>query len=640
MSFAYRVLFLQILAITLFAHPSRCGADEVSPPPMIITVDARTPWKPRIPVRLTLPAAPGPLTLVFPRWLPGMHAPEGPLGRFGRIGITADGVPLAWDRDPFDPYLIHTTVPAGARTVEASYEYITTNGSDEVFFGVAASHNLAVINPAAFSVAPQGDSHTMRARMSISFPIGWGVSSALATDTAPGGSPGTVTFAPVSLYTLIDSPVMAGSFHRSIGLVVPPGDVHHSLDLYAESEEVLRARAPVVTPLITRLVAESGHMFGMRHYRSFHFMLGLTAEVGRNGLEHHEGVAYILEPDDLDESKRQLPQSSWNMMLIPHEFVHSWNGKYRRPYGEDARTNVATQSADLIWVYEGLTQYLGDVLMARSGFRTPESLRNDLLMRAATLRFGAGRDWESLADAALVAPYTYVHGTGTALRSVNDVYYESEMAWLEADAIIRRQSKGMRSLDDFCALFFGGINRGAETLTYTRKDVVDALNRIVAYDWAGFVQNRFYTAPKALPTWGFEASGWRLTYTDKSAVPSPGLPDYRHTFGAFIASGGRVIDVVPGSLAERAGLVANDNVMGVNGTLFSIGSLQEAVRATRGRKIPLELLISEGVKYRTIRIEGIDGERFPVLTRDPAHPDLYAAITASTSPPIKPAGVK
>lgn len=248
-------------------------------------------------------------------------------------------------------------------------------------------------------------------------------------------------------------------------------------------------------------------------------------------------------------------------MLIPHEFTHSWNGKFRRPYGEDVHSSTAPQSADLIWVYEGLTEYLGDVLMVRAGFRSFAAWRHDLLGQASSMRYGTGREWESLADTALVAPYTYVQGAGTALHSINDVYYESELVWLEA-------------------------------------------------------------------------AGWKLTSGEKPEIPSLGMLDYRLTFGAYFTSAGQIAGVIPGSLAERAGMEDGMKALGVNGSLFTMAVLQEAVRATKGSRAPLDLLVAHENKYRTLRIEGLNGERFPVLQRDPARPDLLSAITARVAIPL------
>jgi len=612
-----------------------CGAagGQQKAPPMVITVDARMPWKHRIPVRLKMAASAGPLTLVFPRWLPGMHSMQGSLGNFSRLNITADGTPVEWNRDPFDAYLIHLEVPGGAKSVEATYEYVAArDSSGEVFYGVAAGPDLAVLNPAAFSLAPQGDPRAMTVAFSVSLPRGWSAATMLPVASGSAPAPETITYAPVSLYTLVDSPIMAGSHRKTIPLTIPAGDVPHTLELFADTDEILLRKAATVTPLVTRLVAESGRMFGVRHYRAFRFMLALSTEVGRNGLEHHEGVAYVLQPDDLDGVRRQMPGNGWNTMLIPHEFTHSWNGKFRRPYGEDAHSNTAPQSADLIWVYEGLTEYLGDVLMVRSGFRSFDSWRHDLLRQTAGMRYGAGQQWQSLADAALAAPFTYVQGVGTALRSVNDVYYEGELVWLEADAIIRRESRGTKTLDDFCRLFFGGPNRGPEVIPYTRQDVISALQRTQPYDWNRFIHDRFYAPPKGLPTQGFEAAGWKLTSSDMPETPIQGVLDYRLTFGIYTTTTGRIA-VLPGSLAERSGLEDGMTLLGVNGSLFTLARLQEAVRATRTNRAPMELLVSNENRYQTIKIAGLNGEQFPVLIRDPARPDLFSAIVAPTTGP-------
>jgi predicted metalloprotease with PDZ domain len=630
-----RILFV----LVCFAFPSpRASA---GPPDMTISVDARTPWKRCLPVRLMLPARPGPLKLVFPRWLPGMHAMEGPLYNFARLALTVDGTPLTWRRDPFDAYIIHVEVPKGGKVVEATYEYVpAASGGAEVFYGVASGKSLAVLNPSAFALAPEGDPRALTAALCVRLPKGWSAATALLPANGASESPETIAFAPVSLYTLVDSPILAGAYRKTITLPSPTGDVPHTLDLFGDTEEIIAKKEAVVVPLVTRLVAESAKMFGGRHYRAFRFMLALSREVRRNGLEHHESVAYVLEPDDLDTGKdagkKATPQDAWNAMLIPHEFVHSWNGKFRRPYGEDAARNTSPQSTDLLWVYEGLTQYLGDVLMVRCGFRTPENWRRDLTRHAAGLRFGPGRDWQSVADAAIAASHVYVQGAGTSLRGPGDIYFEGMLIWLEADAIIRRESRGARSLDDFCRLFFGGPNNGAEVVRYTLKEVIESLKRVQPYDWDGFVRERFYGPPKGLPTGGLEAAGWKLTFGDAPEdMASEATTDYRHSLGVFVTTQGRAFDPVPGSPAEKAGLESGMNLLGVNGSLFTPARLREAVRATKGGKAALELLVADGDRYRTLRLEGVDGERFPSLIRNEALPDLLAAIAAPKSPPAR-----
>lgn len=622
------------LLVGALAAPTAASASE----PMTISVDASTPWKRRIPVRLTLPTRPGPLALTFPRWLPGSHAPEAPLSNFARLNVSAGGAALEWRRDPYNPFLIRVDVPRGAERLEATYEYVPVaplgpGGEQEVAFGVAGGKHVAVLNPAAFCLAPEGNPRKLQAALRLRVPEGWTVAGALPrASEAPSG---TVTFTPVSLYTLVDSPLMTGAHHKRIPLAAPEGDVPHTLDLFGDTAELVAQKEATVVPLMTRLVAESGRMFGTRHYRAFHFMLALSHELRRFGLEHHESVAYVLQPEDLDPKRPYSRQGAWNAMLIPHEFVHSWNGKFRRPYGEDPARNTDPQSADLIWVYEGLTEYLGEVLMVRCGFRSPEDWRRDLTDVAATLRFGPGRDWQPLADAALTAPHVYVSGTGTSLRSTGDLYHESLLVWLEADAIIRRTSAGKRSLDDFCRLFFGGPNRGSEVLRYTLEDVVQALERTEpGHDWSTFVRQRFYTAPAGLPTAGLEAAGWRLVFGDAppDQAPEP-FADYRHSLGAIVTTqptGSRLVGIVSNSPAERAGLESGTSLLGVNGSLFTPARLREALRATRGGKTGLELLVAEGDKYRTVRLEGLDGERFATLERNLTRPDLLTAIVTPT----------
>ena len=625
---------LPLLSLLLvMAAPAYCQKAEASAVTMTILVDARAPWSRHIPVRLILHPDAGKLALTFPGWLPGSHAMDAPFENFARLRIMANGAPLAWRRDAYNVRLIHLDVPPGTGTVEADYDYAPArNVSSELYFGVSAGRDLAVLNPAAFALAPVGNPKTLTAALSIRLPTGWSAATALPLSAAKNGEADTCAYKPVSLYALIDSPILAGSHHKTVVLPVPASDVPHTLELFGDTAAIVETKAPVVVPLLTRLVAESGRMFGTRHYRSFRYLLALTSEIGRNGLEHHESAIYALQPDTLDDKAKALLSNSWNANLIPHEFVHSWNGKFRRPYGEDARSNIAPQSSDLIWVYEGLTEYLGEVLMVRAGFRTAEAWRNDLMTRPAGLRAGSGRDWQSLADASITASHTYITGPGTGLRGPGDIYYEGMLIWLEADAIIRRESGGTRSLDDFCRVFFGGRNRGAEVKRYTERDVVRALQRAQTHDWDSFVQSRFYAPPAGLPTAGLEAAGWKLAFTDKpdkAAMVFPG--DYRDSLGLMLAPTGRIAVVLENSIADRAGLEDGMVVMLVNGAKFTPAAFQEALRATRESHV-LQVQVSDGGQVKTLRIEGLQGEQFPVLARISKVPDLLQAITAPLAP--------
>ena len=633
--------YLPFSMLLLFAFSGLAQSRAAAPKSAMlnIQVDARAPWSRHIPVRLILHSAAGKLALTFPGWLPGSHSADAPLGNFARLSVMADGAPLAWKRNSYNVHVVRLDVPPGTETVVADYEYAPArNDRNEVFFGVASGRNLAVLNPAAFALAPVGNPHAFTTALTLRLPPGWSAASALSASTSstPSSSgatqedleENTLAYAPVSLYTLIDSPILAGKYHKSIALPIASGDVPHTLELFGDTAGIVETKAGVVTPLLTRLVAESRQMFGIRHYHAFHYLLGLSAEVGRNGLEHHESAIYVLQPDDLDEKTRPTPQSGWNANLIPHEFVHSWNGKFRRPYGEDARTNIAPQSSDLIWVYEGLTEYLGEVLMTRAGFRSPEAWREELTTRAVGLRIGGGRDWQSVADAAITASYTYDAGQGTSLRGPIDIYYEGMLIWLEADAIIRRESKGKRSLDDFCRVFFGGPNRGAQVKRYTRADVVNALQRAQPYDWNTFIESRFYAPPNGLPTAGLEASGWKLAFTtlpDKQAAA--GFPgNYCASLGMFVSAIGLIASVLPNSPAAKAGLDDGMIVTAVDGAKFTPIGFQEAVRATKDTHV-LQVQVLDGGVSKMLRMEGLQGEQFPLLTRLANVPDLLQAIT-------------
>lgn len=611
---------------------------------MAIFADASALGKRRIPVRVTIPASSGPMTLVYPRWLPGSHSISGTLENVSRLAFTCDGRPLEWRRDPYDAYVFRLNVPKGGRTVEAAFDYVPpAENREEVFYGVAVGRNVAVLNPSAFALAPEGDPRNVSVTLRVRLPKNWTAATALTP--IPDPEVEIVAFAPASLYTLIDSPIIAGAYHKTITLPVLGEDVPHALELFAESEEILKQKEIVAAPLFARLVAESGKLFGVRHYHSFQYLLALSADIGRNGLEHHECSLFVLNPDDLDaggknpDGNKKPPslKGSWNANLIPHEYVHSWNGKFRRPYGENPKTNTAPQSADLIWVYEGLTEYLGEVLMVRAGFRSFEDWRKDMAPRVVDMRLGPGRDWQSLADAATAAGHTYVHGSGTSLRSTADVYYESALIWLEADAIIRRESKGTRSLDDFCRIFFGGPNRGAEISPYVRKDVLEALNKTQSYNWNDFIETRFYGPPKGFPADGLEAAGWKFVLGD---APEDQIimaeRDLRSSLGFRVANDGRIFSLVPDSPADRAGVTETMTLLGANGFRFTPARLREAVKATKDGKTPLVLLLSDGDNYRTARLDYASGERFPSLARDPAKPekpDLLALIAAPAFPP-------
>jgi predicted metalloprotease with PDZ domain len=619
------------LALTLLAIPAHAQGT------IALTIDATAVGKNRITAHLTIPAKPGPLTLTYPRWIPGNHAPNAPLANTAKLQTSANGKPIPWKRDRYDPYLFEVTVPAGARTVEASLEYAPRAASaDEVFYGATFSETIGVVNWNALLLHPKDaivQKQSVGARLLL--PEGWSAATALkATKTEPG----IVTYAPVSLETLIDSPVMLGAHYRTIELATA-GEKPHTLHIFSETPETA-VPEPFVGRM-RRLVTESGKLFGTRPYATFQYLLAVTDKIARSGLEHRASTLNVLPASALLDSPATGPYDAgraWTDNLIAHEFVHSWNGKYRRPYGLVTATSNARLSTDLLYVYEGLTEYLGEVLMVRSGFRPAERWRDDMRQRILFLRQGAGRDWQPLSDAAVTAAWVYTTGNGTGLRPTNDIYYESALVWLEADAILRRESGGRRSLDDFCRRFFAAPNPDAPVLGYRRTDLVAALRATWPYDWDGFLARRFEAPPSGLPVFGLEASGWRLGFTDQ--VPdlqvAEAQSDLRWSLGIQVSAQGAIATVVPESPADRAGLTVGSQVLGVDGALFAPAQLRDAIRASKPAPRAIELLVSARGRYRVVAVSLEGGERYPILERIPDQPDRLAEIGRPLVPPTTP----
>ncbi len=440
---------------------------------------------------------------------------------------------------------------------------------------------------------------------------------------------GTVTFKPVSLNRLVDSPVIAGEYLKVVN-VTPPGEtIHHEMDIAADSEAALDM-TPSLHQDYTNLVAETGKLFGARHYRDYHFLLTLSNHVAHFGLEHHESDdSRVWENGLIDPTHRTVMAD-----LLPHEFVHSWNGKFRRPADLSPAYYEAPQKTDLLWVYEGLTNYLGDLLAERSGLWTPEDYRDYLAMVAAELGPGRpGRTWRPLqdtADAAQIlyyAPHAWVNW-----RRSTDYYPEGDLLWLEVNTTIRRLTHGQKSITDFCHLFYGGPNDGPQLKTYTFDDLVRALNQVAPYDWAKFFHTRLESTSAQAPLGGIEASGWKLIYT---AQESPLMKDEAKVWGYVSATysigltlkhDGTVMDSIINMPAFKAGVAPGMKVVAVNGRKFTPEILLQALRAGVHSSQPLRLLVLNDDYYRTVSFDYHGGPRYPHLVREEGKPDLLSEI--------------
>jgi predicted metalloprotease with PDZ domain len=581
---------------------------------------------------LIIPASAGPLTLAYPKWIPGEHMPDGPISDLAGLKFTAAGKTLIWHRDSVDMYQFHMDVPAGATAVEASLDYLNPVDGNGFSAGPSATSQVSILEWNDVLLYPAGiksDDLTYVAHLKL--PTGWKFGTAL-TDTHAQGD--AIQFGPVSLTTLVDSPVLAGAYFRSIPLATDVQPPHH-LDLAGDSAASVEIPADELDAY-NRLVREAGALFGARHYDHYDFLLSLTDHFFPNGLEHHQSSdnrapeRMLLDPD-LRESYADL---------LAHEFTHSWNGKFRRPEGLATPDFGVPMKGDLLWVYEGLTQYIGEMLSARAGIRSVEAYREALAATAAYLDHQAGRNWRPLQDTATASQTLYLI-TGKAWfsyrRSV-DFYDESWLIWLEADTIIRKQSGGKKSLDDFCRSFHGAPSTGPKLVTYSFDDVVTAMNAITPYDWRKFFRDRLdYIGPRA-PLGGITGGGWNLIYNEvpndhiSSDERTSGEITMEYSLGANFGRDGAVLDVVPGMPAAESGLAPGMKIQTINGKAWSWDALHDSVRATKSSATPIEFVADNDGYSKAYRVNYSGGEKFPHLVRIEGQPDLLSDILKSLTP--------
>jgi predicted metalloprotease with PDZ domain len=576
-----------------------------------LRVDATDTQQKLLRMNLVLPVRPGPLTLYYPKWIPGEHGPDGPIANLTGLKFEADGKTIPWQRDTLDDFTFHLEIPDGATRLNASYDFIEAEGQSATDKLIVLEWNEVLLYPAG------SPANHLIYQAKLDLPEGWKFGTSLPIE---GQSSEEASFRPISLDLLVDSPVIAGQYYRVIDLTPPGEPIHHEIDMVADSEAALDM-SPELQQKMTRLVAESGKLFGTRHYRDYHFLLTLSDHVQHFGLEHHES-----NDSRLPERTLLSPAADVSVgALLPHEFAHSWNGKFRRPADLATPDFEQPMQDDLLWGYEGLTEYLGPLLAARSGLFTVEQYHEYLANAAAMLGPGRpGRTWRPLLDTAVAVPgFGYGSRGWVNWRRTTDYYDEGNLMWLEVATIIERETQGAKSIDDFCHIFHGGANNGPEVKPYTFDDLVHDLNEVAPYDWASFLHQHLNSTSPDMPAGGIENGGWKVEFTDQPLhLPGRhGMVGDFYSLGLQLADDGTVNDSVVGSPAFEAGVSSGMKVVGVNGRLYTHDLLDDAIKTAKQSSAPITLLVLSDDYYRTCTVNYHGGDRYPHLVRDSSKPD-------------------
>ncbi|HEY4582867.1 MAG TPA: hypothetical protein VIG88_08390 [Lysobacter sp.] len=599
-------------------------ADVGYPGTLAIAVDATDLARRIVRIREAIPAQPGRLTLLYPQWLPGNHGPSGPIDKIAGLAFTANGRKLAWMRDPLNVYAFHVDVPAGATSVTAEYQYLTP--SDTTQGRVVMTPNLVNLQWNALVLYPAGHyASRIDTAATVKYPAGFSAATALDVASTQGD---TVTYRNVPLDILVDSPVFAGRYSKVIDLA-PGAKVPVRLNVFADEARYLEAK-PEQIAAHRRMVEQALKLYGAQHYDHYDFLFSLSSQMSGIGLEHQRSSENGEDPEYFTGHDAKTGFSD----LLAHEYTHSWNGKYRR--GADLWTpnyNVPMRDS-LLWVYEGQTQYWGNVLTGRAGMRTPQASMDALALTAATYAENRpGLAWRGVQDTTndpIIAqrrPKSYRN-----YQLSEDYYSGGQMIWLEADARIRAASGGRKSLDDFARAFFG-VNDGEWKVqnTYTFEDVVRTLDGIVKDDWATFLRDRL--DGRVPLTGGLEAAGWRLVFRDEpnayaKARAKDGGGDFVYSLGLSIGKDGKVTDVRWDSPAFNAGIGTGMTIVAVDEREYGKDVLADAIKAAKGGGAPIRLMVKTFDRYQTIPVDYHDGLRYPHLERIPGKADLLTPIYA------------
>ncbi len=632
--------------VVLFATAAFARTVAGQAVPILITADLTETPRKLYHAEIDLPVKPGALTLTTPKWIPGNHRPTGPVDDITGVVFTANGQTLPWRRDDVDLYQFHLTIPKGATTLHAHLDCIVT---------ARATTKMAVLEWEKLLLYPANTPvKDISVQPSVTVPAGWGIGTALtpiannvppapATGVdeaghAPAAGSATTRFAVTTVEQLQDSPVIAGQYFHEFALA-PEITPKHYLDVVADAPEDAELR-PEFLKEVANLVRETGAMYASRHYNVYHFLLTLSDIAGGEGLEHGQSSDNGVDEKAFSDDRHQLGDAD----LLAHEFTHSWNGKYRRParlYQPDFAT---PQQGDLLWVYEGMTQYLGNVLAARSGLKSQEQYRDLLAISAANLDNKPGREWRSTEDTAISS--SILRGGAPVWanwKRGQDYYQEGELLWLDADTLIRKLTNDAKSLNDFEHIFLAkGGNTGPLIVPYELPEIVADLYQVAPYDWAKFIHDRIVNINPRADLAGIEQGGYKLVYAEKpsrgestlaSTTPTGGI-DVWYSLGIRINSAGTISDVRWDGPADKAKLTPGQKIFAVNGVVFSGDVLRAAVREAKGKAESIHLIVQTNNLVSLVDLDYHDGERYPTLVRVDGTADYLDEITKPlTTPP-------
>lgn len=574
----------------------------------------------------TIPVKSGPMTLLYPQWIPGAHSPAGPIAMLAGLELSANGKPVMWTRDKYNVYAFHFIVPEGVTTLNAHFEYLSPRDG-----GFEVTDRMMDMNWSNAALYPAGFySRDITFAPSVTMPSGWQFGTALETASTSGD---TTTFKPVTFNNLVDSPIYGGRYFKRVQLSSGSEAPVH-LDIVADAPKYL-AITPEQLKAHRALVTQAVKLFGSHHYDHYDFLFSLSDVLAGNGTEHHQSSEDGMGADYFTAWADSAPGRD----LLAHEYVHSWNGKFRRPADLWTPNFNVPMGDSLLWVYEGQTQYWGQVLTARAGLWTPEQFRGELAMDAAKYdRARPGFAWRTLEDTTNDA--TAAHRQGLPYRSwqMSEEYYSGgQMMWLGVDAKIRGLTGNKKSLDNFAQAFFGVDNGSYKTRTYAFDDVVAALNGVAPFDWASYLKARVDALNPPL-LGGLAASGWKLVYTDtpsayeKQYMDRPESARHMYNFiwsiGLSIDKDKQINDVLWNGPAFKAGVSTGATVVSVNGQDYSREVLKDAIAAAKDSKEPIRLLLKYQGGYQTVPVDYHEGLQYPHLQRIEGTPDYLSQIIA------------